>query len=89
MRVFLDECVIAETHETIVKKHFREVYHHWCDSHGVRAVHDTAIKEALKKAVPNLDEWRKDKKSQWCWLGIKWSADAADYLPPSLKASGP
>jgi hypothetical protein len=51
-------------------------------------VHDAAIKEALTHAVPNLDEWRKDKNSPWCWLGIKWSADAADYMPPSLNVSG-
>src|SRR5262249_33257746 len=89
MPVFLEECVIAEKNETIVKKHFREVYQCWCDRHGFRAVHDGAIKEALKHAVPNIDEWREKKKSPWCWLGITWSADAADYIPSSLKGSGP
>jgi len=81
VRVFLEECVIAEKDETIVKKEFRKVYEHWCDRYGTRDVHDAAIKEALKKTIPNLDEWRKDKNSPWCWLGIKWSADAADYIP--------
>ncbi len=80
VRVFLAECVIAEKDKTIVKKHFREVYEHWCDSNGIRAVHDAAIKDALKKAIPNLDECRENKHSSWCWLGIKWSADAEDYL---------
>ena len=81
VRVFLAECVIAEKDETIVKKHFREVYQHWCDRNGIRAVHDAAIKDALKKALPNLDEWREDKHSPWCWLNIKWSADAKAYIP--------
>jgi P4 family phage/plasmid primase-like protien len=88
MRVFLDECVIAERDETIVKKEFRKVYESWCDRHGVRAVHDVAIKEALTQVVPNLDECRATKNSPWCWLGITWSADADDYMPPSLHVSG-
>jgi P4 family phage/plasmid primase-like protien len=81
VQVFLTECVIAETDETIVKKEFRDVYQTWCDRHGIQAVHNAAIKAALKKAFPTLDEYREDKKSSWCWLGIKWSVDAADYLP--------
>jgi phage/plasmid-associated DNA primase len=88
MRVFLEECVIAEKDETIVKKQFREVYQAWCDRHGVRAVHDAAIKEALKHTIPHLDEWRANKHSPWCWLGVKWGADAADYMPPSPKVTG-
>ena len=88
MRVFLDECVIAEKDETIVKKQFRAVYQNWCDRYGVRPLHDAAIKQALKEVVPNLDEYREDKHSAWCWLGVKWSADAADYMPPSLNVSG-
>jgi putative DNA primase/helicase len=88
VRVFVAECVIAEPNETIVKKQFREVYHNWCNRRGLRAVHDGAIKEALKQAVPNLDEWRENKYSPWCWLGITWSADAADYMPATLEGSG-
>jgi putative DNA primase/helicase len=82
MRLFLEECVIAEKDETIVKKQFRDVYHNWCDRHGVRAVSDTAIRDALKQAVPNLDEYREDKNSSWEWLGVKWSSDAKVYFSP-------
>ena len=88
IRVFLQECVIAEKDETIVKKQFRDAYNSWCDRYGVRALHDAAIKQALKETVPHIDECRRDKNSPWCWLGIKWSPDAKDYMPPSLNVSG-
>jgi P4 family phage/plasmid primase-like protien len=88
MRVFLEECVIAAKDETIIKKQFRAVYHNWCDRYGVRTLHDAAIKQALKEVVPHLDEYREDKKSSWCWLGVQWSADAANYMPPVFHGAG-
>jgi putative DNA primase/helicase len=89
MHLFLEECVIAEKDKTLVKKQFRELYQYWCDRHGFRAVHDAAIKGALQHAVPHLAQWRKDKTSPWCWRGITWSADAADYLPPPPPVAAP
>jgi len=88
VRVFVDECVVVNTSGTIPKNGFRTVYKNWCDSYGERDVSDKALKEALKQIVPNLDEWRKDKTSPRCWLGIEWSADAANYMPPAFKAGG-
>jgi putative DNA primase/helicase len=84
VRVFLAECIIAEASETIVKKEFYQVYECWCDRYGERAVSQKVLKDALKQAVPNLDEWRKTATDPWSWLGMKWSADAANYQRPSV-----
>ena len=81
VRVFVEECVVVETTGTIAKKAFYEVYENWCNSYGDRAVSQKALKEALQPIVPNLDEWRKDRTSPRCWLGMEWSADAANYFP--------
>jgi len=88
MRIFIEECVLADKDDTIVKKEFRDLYKNWCDRRGVKALHDAAIKEALVSAFPKLDEYREDKYSPWRWQGITWSPDAADYQPPSMRASG-
>lgn len=82
VRAFMEECVIADTHATIVKKEFYAVYEHWCDQYGDRAVSQKLLKEALKHIMPNLDEWRERANTPWCWLGMSWSADAAAYMPP-------
>jgi len=89
VRVFVEECVIADASEPIVKKEFYEVYENWCDRYGERAVSQKALKEALKQIIPNLDEWRERANTPWCWLGVKWSADAAAYMPASFKVAGP
>lgn len=81
VRVFVEECVIAEQNETIVKKTFYEVYEHWCDRYGERAVSQKILKAMLTQLIPNLDEWREDNRKPWCWLGMKWSPDAATYIP--------
>jgi putative DNA primase/helicase len=80
VRAFLAECVVAEKDGTIVKKTFRDVYQHWCDDYGQRPVGDKALKDALQRFVPNLDEYRKEKYDPWSWLGIAWTDDAAQYL---------
>jgi putative DNA primase/helicase len=87
MRVFLQDCVIPEKQGTIVKKEFREVYKNWCDRYGVRDLHDAAIKDTLKQTIAGVDEWRDGKNGLWHWLNIKWSDDAADYMPPTLTVS--
>ena len=87
VRVFVAECVIAETNETIVKKEFYQAYEYWCDSYGERAVSQKALKEALKQIMPNLDEWRPTATDPWSWLGMKWSPDAANYQPPAMKVA--
>jgi putative DNA primase/helicase len=85
MRVFIEECVIADKDGMIVKREFRHLYKNWCDRRGVKCLHDAAIKDALTHAFPKLDEYREDKTSAWCWQGIAWSPDAADYQPPTLQ----
>jgi P4 family phage/plasmid primase-like protien len=85
VRVFVEECVIAETSSTIVKKEFYQVYEIWCDRYGERAVSQKALKEALTKIIPRLDEWRADASSSWSWLGMRWSPDATDYMPASMQ----
>ena len=83
------ECVIADANETIVKQKFYEVYKNWCGSYSERAVSQKALKEALKQIIPNLDECRAQSNAPWCWLGVKWSLDAAAYMPPTIiKGSG-
>jgi P4 family phage/plasmid primase-like protien len=84
VRVFVEECVIAKAESTIVKKNFYQVYEIWCDRYGERAISQKALKDALKKIIPHLDEWRESASSPWKWLGMQWSPDAADYMPPSL-----
>jgi putative DNA primase/helicase len=79
VRVFVEECVIAETTSTIVKKEFYHVYETWCDRYGERAVSQKALKDALKKIIPRLDEWRESASTPWSWLGMHWSPDADDY----------
>lgn len=86
VRVFVAECVIAEANETIIKKEFSQVYAYWCDRYGERAVSQKALNAALKQIVPKLDECRQAATDPWSWLGMKWSADAANYQPPSAKA---
>src|SRR5262249_41613926 len=88
VRVFVEECVIAEADATIVKKEFYTVYENWCDRYGERAVSQKALKDALAQIIPNLDEWRERANTPWCWLGVQWSPDAADYMPASLHTSG-
>src|SRR2546427_3598918 len=84
MRVFIEECLLADKDGMIVKKEFRDLYKNWCDRRGVKALHDAAIKDALGTAFPRLDECREDKKSPWYWQGIAWGPDAADYEPPKM-----
>lgn len=85
VRVFLEECVIADPSETIVKQEFYRVYEYWCDSYGARAVSQKVLKDALKQIIPTLDEWRSTASDPWRWLGMKWGPDAANYQPPSMK----
>jgi putative DNA primase/helicase len=85
VRVFVDECVLAEKDATIVKKEFYQVYEIWCDRYGERAISQKALKDALTKIIPALDEWRETASSPWNWLGMQWGPDAANYMPPSLK----
>jgi P4 family phage/plasmid primase-like protien len=89
VRVFLAECVSIEKAETIVKQEFYQVYENWCDRYGERAVSQKALKEALKQAIPTIDEWRDQKNSRapWCWLGMQWSTDADRYMPASFTTS--
>jgi phage/plasmid-associated DNA primase len=84
MRLFLEECVVADTNGTIEKKAFRDLYKQWCDRRGVKRLHDAAIKEALVHGFPKLDEYREEKTRPWCWQGIAWSPDAADYQSCTL-----
>jgi hypothetical protein len=80
VRVFVQECVIAEASSTIVKKDFYQVYQNWCDSYGERAVSQKALKKALEQIIPKLDECRAKASDPWSWLGMRWSTDAADYM---------
>jgi putative DNA primase/helicase len=88
LRVFAEECLVAEPNGTITKKEFYDVYEHWCESYGDRPVVQKLLKDALKQIFPNLDEYRKDKTSPRCWLGIEWSEDAASYKRAALHAGG-
>jgi P4 family phage/plasmid primase-like protien len=85
VRVFVDECVLADKDATIMKKEFYQVYEIWCDRYGERAISQKALKGALTKIIPGLDEWRETASSSWNWLGMQWGPDAAHYRPPSLK----
>jgi P4 family phage/plasmid primase-like protien len=84
LRVFAEECLVANPIGTITKKEFYEVYENWCESYGDRPVTQKLLKDALKQIFPNLDEWRGDKTSPRCWLGFEWSDDAASYKPASF-----
>jgi phage/plasmid-associated DNA primase len=88
LRVFAEECLIANPIGTITKKEFYEVYANWCESYGDRPVTQKLLKDALKQIFPNLDEWREDKTSPRCWLGFEWSDDAASYKPVSFSVGG-
>jgi P4 family phage/plasmid primase-like protien len=88
VRVFVEECVIADTNSTLVKKEFYRVYETWCDRYGERAVSQKALKDVLKKIIPRLDECRPDAASPWEWLGMAWSPDAAAYQSASFTVSG-
>ena len=88
LRVFAEECLLANPIGTITKKEFYEVYDHWCDSYGDRPVTQKLLKDALKQIFPMLDEWRETNTSPRCWLGIEWSDDAASYKPASLRVGG-
>jgi putative DNA primase/helicase len=90
VRVFLEECVLADTHETIVKKEFYQVYETWCEQYGERAVSQKELKKVLTQSIPKLDEIRPHAAAPWSWLGMKWSDDAQHYMPPALQiqASG-
>jgi hypothetical protein len=68
-----------------MKKEFYQVYEIWCDRYGERAISQKALKGALTKIIPGLDEWRETASSSWNWLGMQWGPDAAHYRPPSLK----
>ncbi len=87
VRVFVEECVIPEADNPIVKKEFYQVYENWCDKYGARAISQKALKEALMQVIPKLDEWRESAHDPWSWLGMRWSPDADDYMPPSMKAT--
>jgi putative DNA primase/helicase len=80
VRVFAAECLIADTTESIEKQALRAVYERWCDAYGEKDVSQTRFKDALKQAVPTLDEWRPKPSAKWRWLGVKWSADASRYI---------
>jgi putative DNA primase/helicase len=88
LRVFAEECLLANPIGTIPKKEFYDVYEHWCESYGDRPVTQKVLKDALKHIFPNLDEWRENAYSPRCWLGIEWSDDAVPYKPASFKAGG-
>jgi P4 family phage/plasmid primase-like protien len=88
LRVFAEECLLANSNSTITKKEFYEIYEHWCESYGDRPVAQKLLKDALKQIFPSLDEWRENKTSPRCWLGIEWSPDAANYKPASFRAGG-
>ena len=88
VRVFLEECVLADTNETIVKKEFYRVYESWCDQYGERAVSQKALKDVLKRSIPRLDEVRAAATDPWSWLGMKWSEDAKDYMPLAFQGKG-
>jgi P4 family phage/plasmid primase-like protien len=88
LRVFAEECLLANPIGTITKKEFYDVYEQWCDSYGDRPVSQKLLKDALKQIFPGLDEWREHNTSPRCWLGIEWSDDAASYKPASLSVGG-
>ena len=88
VRVFLQECVLADTNETIVKKEFYRVYESWCDKYGERAVSQKALKDVLMQNIPRLDEVRAAATDPWSWLGMKWSDDAKNYMPSSFQGQG-
>src|SRR5207237_9191717 len=88
LRVFAEECLIDDPNGTIPKKEFYAVYEQWCDSYGDRPVTQKLLKDVLKQIFPSLDEYRKDRTSPRCWLGIDWSDDAANYKPTSSKVGG-
>jgi putative DNA primase/helicase len=88
LRVFAEECLLANPIGTISKKEFYDVYESWCDSYGDRPITQKLLKDALKQIFPNLDEWREDKNSPRCWLGIEWSDDAVSYKPASFTVGG-
>jgi putative DNA primase/helicase len=80
VREFVTECVNENKNNSIEKQAFYKVYENWCDAYGVQAVSQTVFKDALKQAVPTLDEWRPSRNEKWRWLGIDWSADASPYF---------
>jgi P4 family phage/plasmid primase-like protien len=88
LRVFAEECLLANPIGTITKKEFYDVYENWCDSYGDRPITPKLLKDALKQIFPNLDEWRENKNSPRCWLGIEWSDEAASYKPASFSVGG-
>jgi phage/plasmid-associated DNA primase len=81
VRVFVDECVIADKDGAIVKKFFSDVYARWCDAYGERAVSDKVLRDSLQKIIPNLDEHRRSAKDPREWIGMSWSEDAQNYFP--------
>jgi P4 family phage/plasmid primase-like protien len=83
--VFVAECVTVKKEAILTKKDFYTVYEIWCDRYGERPVSQKLLKDALKKAVPMLDEVRPHAKAPWYWLGIEWSADADAYLSSALR----
>jgi putative DNA primase/helicase len=88
LRVFAEECLLANPIGTITKKEFYAVYEQWCESYGDRPVRPKLLKDALKQIFPMLDEWRETKTSPRCWLGFEWSDDAASYKPASFSVGG-
>ena len=84
LRVFAEECLLANPIGTIPKQEFADVYKRWCESYGDRPVAHNLLKEALKQIFPMLDEWREDKSKPRCWMGFEWSDDAASYKPATL-----
>ena len=88
LRVFAEECLLANPIGTITKKEFYEVYARWCDSYGDRPVSQKSLKDALGQIFPSLDEWRETNSSPRCWLGIEWSDEAASYKLASFRVGG-
>ena len=88
LRVFAEECLLANPIGTIPKQEFADVYKRWCESYGDRPVAHNLLKDALKQIFPMLDEWRQDKSSPRCWMGFEWSDDAASYKPATVSVGG-
>jgi putative DNA primase/helicase len=87
VRVFVDECVIADPLGTIVKQEFYRVYETWCDRYGERAIKQKPLKGILKEIFPKLDECRAGAHDPWSWLGMKWGPEAKNYMLPSLNVT--
>lgn len=74
---FIDECVIKDSNEIILKQEFYASYKLWCGQQNIKPKASNKIRSSLETNIPFLDEARlPDSYGKWHWIGMRLTNEA-------------